>query len=217
MTARLTGLILIGSLAAAPAARAEIALMSSGKILYIDRYHREDETITLFLTGGGEATVPSELVANIVPNEIVEVVEEPEVELTKLRLLPQFDELITPVAERYGLERELVAAVIWVESSGDPKAVSRKGAQGLMQLMPDTAKALGVRDVFDPAQNLEGGVRYFRDLLDQHDQNLELALAAYNAGPGAVARHGGIPPYPETEHYVKRVLELYRGEEVPGS
>ncbi len=81
--------------------------------------------------------------------------------------------------------------------------------------MPETARTLGVEDVFDPAENLEGGVRYFRDLLDRHEQDLSLALAAYNAGPQAVARHGGIPPYPETEHYVKRILELYNGEEAP--
>jgi soluble lytic murein transglycosylase-like protein len=210
----LLGLTSIGLLATASLAHAEIAVMASGKILYIDSYHREDETITLYLTGGGEVTVPSELVANIVPNEIVEG---NETELATLQLLPQLDELITPVAERYGLEPNLVAAVVWVESSGDPKAVSRKGASGLMQLMPDTAEALGVGDVFDPAQNLEGGVRYFKKLLDQHQQDLSLALAAYNAGPQAVARHGGIPPYSETEHYVKRVLELYRGEEAPDS
>ncbi len=208
------GLTLIGFLTTAPMAHAEIALMESGKILYIDRYHREDEIITLYLTGGGEATIASELVANIVPNEIVE---KEETELATVRLLPQLDELITPVATRYGLEPDLVAAVVWVESSGDPKAVSRKGAGGLMQLMPDTAEELGVVDVFDPVQNLEGGVRYFKDLLDRHEQDLSLALAAYNAGPQAVARHGGIPPYPETEHYVKRVLELYRGEEAPDS
>lgn len=203
-------LALLGMFLGALPARAEIALMESGKILYIDRYHRQDETITLFLTGGGEVRVPSELVANIVPNEIV-----PEEELSRLPLLPQLEELISPVARRYGLEPELVAAVVWVESSGDPKAVSRKGAGGLMQLMPETANALGIGDVFDPIQNLEGGVRYFRDLLDQHGQDLPLALAAYNAGPQAVARLGGIPPYAETEHYVKRILDLYNGKEAP--
>jgi soluble lytic murein transglycosylase-like protein len=125
-----------------------------------------------------------------------------------LPLLPHLEELIAPVAQRYSLDPRLVAAVIWVESSGDPKAVSKKGARGLMQLMPNTAQKLGVRDVFDPAQNVEGGVRYLRDLLDQHGQDLSLALAAYNAGPTAVARYGGIPPYPETQNYVRKVLEL---------
>jgi soluble lytic murein transglycosylase-like protein len=80
-----------------------------------------------------------------------------------------------------------------------------------MQLMPKTAETLGVQDVFDPQQNVDGGVRYLKDLLDQHDDDVSLALAAYNAGPTAVARHGGIPPYPETKKYVKRVLEIYEG------
>jgi soluble lytic murein transglycosylase-like protein len=189
-------------------ARAEIAVLSSGKILYIDDYHREDKTVTMYLTGGGEVTVSSDVVMNIVPNEIVP---EDESNLTALPLLPQLNEVISPAAERYGLDPRLVAAVIMVESSGDAKAVSRKGARGLMQLMPHTAKMLGVGDVFDPAQNVEGGVRYLKDLLDRHEQDLPMALAAYNAGPSAVARYGGIPPYPETRKYVKRVLELYDG------
>ncbi len=187
-------------------ARAEIAVMESGKILYVDRYHRADELITLFLTGGGEVTVASEVVVNIVPNEIVE---ETETAVEQLPLLPQLDDLIAPVAKRHGLDPRLVAAVIMVESSGDPKAESRKGARGLMQLMPETAKTLGVRNSFDPEQNVDGGSRYLRSLLDQHEEDLSLALAAYNAGPTAVAKHGGIPPYPETQKYVKRVLELY--------
>ncbi len=148
----------------------------------------------------------SEVVVNIVPNEIVE---ETETAVEQLPLLPQLDDLIAPVAKRHGLDPRLVAAVIMVESSGDPKAESRKGARGLMQLMPETAKTLGVRNSFDPEQNVDGGSRYLRSLLDQHEQDLSLALAAYNAGPTAVAKHGGIPPYPETQKYVKRVLELY--------
>jgi soluble lytic murein transglycosylase-like protein len=189
-------------------ARGEIAVLSSSKILYIDGYHREDETVTMYLTGGGEVTVSSDVVMNIVPNEIVS---EGESNLSRLPLLPQLNAVISPAAERYGLDPRLVAAVIMVESSGDAKAVSRKGARGLMQLMPHTAKMLGVGDVFDPAQNVEGGVRYLKDLLDRHEQDLPRALAAYNAGPSAVARYGGIPPYPETQKYVKRVLELYEG------
>jgi len=182
--------------------------MASGKILYIDRYHREDELVTLYLSEGGEVTVSSELVANIVPNEIA-----PERELTLLPLLPHLADLIEPAATRYGLDSRLVAAVIWVESSGDPKAVSRKGAQGLMQLMPETARRLGVSDALDPNENVEGGSQYLRQQLDDHNGDLSLALAAYNAGPQAVARYGGVPPYPETQHYVQRVLDLYQGAE----
>jgi hypothetical protein len=189
-------------------ARAEIAILSSGKILYIDDYHREDKTVTMFLTGGGEVTVSSDVVLNVVPNEIVP---EDTSRLAELPLLPQLSGVISPAAERYGLDPRLVAALIMVESSGDSRAVSRTGARGLMQLMPDTAKRMGVGDVFDPAQNVEAGVRYLKDMLDRHEQDLTLALAAYNAGPTAVARYGGIPPYPETQKYVRRVLELYEG------
>ena len=204
MTGRLAILLLVFSLIAVPYAGAEIAVMASGKILYIDRYHREDELVTLYLSEGGEVTVAHELVANIVPNEIA-----PERELAALPLLPHLSSLIEPVAARHGLDSRLVAAVIWVESSGDPNAVSRKGAQGLMQLMPETARQLGVTDALDPNENVEGGTQYLRRQLDDHDGDLSLALAAYNAGPRAVARYGGVPPYPETQKYVRRVLDLY--------
>ena len=120
----------------------------------------------------------------------------------------RFDPYISEASKRYGIDFSLIKALIKVESDFNPKAVSRKGARGLMQLMPKTAQDLGVRDVFDPTQNVEGGARYLRDLLDLHGQDLSLALAAYNAGPTAVARYGGIPPYPETEDYVRKVLEL---------
>ena len=204
MTRRLAILLLVFSLIAVPYAGAEIAVMASGKILYIDRYHREDELVTLYLSEGGEVTVAHELVANIVPNEIA-----PERGLSALPLLPHLSFLIEPAAARHGLDSRLVAAVIWVESSGDPNAVSRKGAQGLMQLMPETARQLGVTDALDPNENVEGGTQYLKRQLDDHDGDLSLALAAYNAGPRAVARYGGVPPYPETQKYVRRVLDLY--------
>jgi soluble lytic murein transglycosylase-like protein len=101
--------------------------------------------------------------------------------------------------------------VIAVESGFNPRAVSRAGAGGLMQLMPRTAATLGVRDVFDPAENVDGGARHLRALLDRLGNNLPLALAAYNAGEQAVAQHGGIPPYPETRDYVARILRFLGG------
>jgi soluble lytic murein transglycosylase-like protein len=118
---------------------------------------------------------------------------------------------ITRVAERYGLPTSLIEAVIAVESGFKVRAVSPKGALGLMQLMPQTAAILGVKDAFDPIANVEGGVRHLRGLIDQFSNNLPLALAAYNAGAGAVTRYGGIPPYRETQDYVARILKRFGG------
>lgn len=117
-----------------------------------------------------------------------------------------FDELIHSVADENGVDPRLVAAVAKVESGFRPDAVSSAGAMGLMQLMPATAQALGVTDPFDPQQNLEGGARYLKSLLQRFGDNPTLALAAYNAGPGAVAAYGGVPPYAETQKYVDAVL-----------
>lgn len=117
----------------------------------------------------------------------------------------RYDGLIRTAAARCGLSADLVHAVVRAESDYDPDCVSSAGAMGLMQLMPGTARGLGVADAWDPAQNLLGGCRYLRAQLDRFG-DLSLALAAYNAGPGAVSRHGGIPPYRETQGYVRRVL-----------
>lgn len=118
---------------------------------------------------------------------------------------------IAEAAARYGIPERLIEAVIRVESGFNFRAVSPKGAQGLMQLMPGTAAQLGVRDVFDPRENIDAGVRHLRALVEQLGDDLRLVLAAYNAGLQAVLAWGGIPPYPETRQYVARVLELYRG------
>ncbi|HWP30806.1 MAG TPA: lytic transglycosylase domain-containing protein [Fimbriimonadales bacterium] len=109
------------------------------------------------------------------------------------------------VADEFGLDRNIFRALISAESGWNPNSVSPKGAQGLTQLMPSTAQALGVLDPFDPIQNLRGGAKYLRQMLDEFG-SYELALAAYNAGPGAVKRYGGIPPYPETQNYVRKIL-----------
>lgn len=110
------------------------------------------------------------------------------------------------IASHYGVDELLVKAIISVESCFDPKAVSSVGARGLMQLMPRTARRMGVTDVFDVRQNLRGGIVYFRQLHQRYEGDTRLALAAYNAGPGAVAHYDGIPPYAETQRYVRRVL-----------
>ncbi|MBI1735200.1 MAG: transglycosylase SLT domain-containing protein [Candidatus Rokubacteria bacterium] len=118
---------------------------------------------------------------------------------------------VREAAARYGVPEKLVTAVIRAESGFNPYAVSPKGARGLMQLMPQTASLLGVRDSFNPAQNIDGGVRHLRRLIDRFANNLPLALAAYNAGEQAVTTYRGIPPYPETQGYVQKVMMMFNG------
>jgi soluble lytic murein transglycosylase-like protein len=121
-----------------------------------------------------------------------------------------YDKIITQAAAKFNLDAALIKAVIKAESNFNHKAVSRAGAKGLMQLMPQTASSLNVDDVFHPGNNIEGGARYLRYLLNLYRGNLTLALAAYNAGEGAVAKYNyGVPPYRETQNYVRRVLALY--------
>ncbi len=117
---------------------------------------------------------------------------------------------IEDISLEFGVSPGLVKSIIWSESSGNPKAVSRKGAMGLMQLMPETAKEYKVVDPFDPLTNIRAGVQYIKDLLKEFSGNLSLALAAYNAGPHAVRKYQGIPPYNETQEFVRKVNNIYR-------
>jgi soluble lytic murein transglycosylase-like protein len=121
-----------------------------------------------------------------------------------------FREEIQTAAEVFAVDDALIRAIIHAESAYQPEALSPKGAQGLMQIMPATQAELQIADVFDPLSNIEGGTRYLSSLLQQFDQSVELATAAYNAGPGAVREYGGVPPYKETREYVRRVKILYR-------
>jgi soluble lytic murein transglycosylase-like protein len=131
------------------------------------------------------------------------------------RLADLPDQSLEPMIARHSdaqnLDPKLVRALIQAESGYNVKAVSNKGAIGLMQLMPDTASELNVQNPYDPDQNIQGGTKYLRQMIDHFAGKVELAIAAYNAGPGAVEKHGGIPPFAETRDYVKRVLALWRG------
>lgn len=120
-------------------------------------------------------------------------------------------EIINKACEKFGVDPSLVHAIIKVESAFNPLAVSRKGAMGLMQLMPQTALNMNVKNTFSPDENIEGGVRYLRYLLDKYEGNLSLTLAAYNSGEGSVNRWGTVPPFKETQDYVKKILTLYNG------
>lgn len=127
-----------------------------------------------------------------------------------------YDKLIDQYADQYNVDPVLVRAVIQVESDFNPRCVSNKGARGLMQLIPETAQRYGVKDVFNPEENIRGGVHYLSDLLGMFNSDVQRALAAYNAGEGAVTRYGGIPPYGETTTYVQRALTVYYGRPYGG-
>jgi hypothetical protein len=133
----------------------------------------------------------------------------PEEPLDKL-LKSKYDGLVKTVAHRYDIPPDLIHSIIRAESNYNPQAVSPKGAMGMMQLMPETAKVYGVKNVFDPPQNIEGGVKYLNDLIKLFNRNTGLVLAAYNAGQEAVKKYGGIPPYPETRNYIKTVMRSYQ-------
>ena len=135
--------------------------------------------------------------------------------LTRLLTAPLLSRIstrrLTQAAARHNVDPSLVRSVVKVESNFNPNAVSRKGAMGLMQLMPSTARSLNVSNPFDPAQNVDAGVRHLRKLLDSYGGNVRLSLAAYNAGSGAVARSAGVPHFRETQNYVRRITNLYNG------
>jgi Transglycosylase SLT domain len=186
-----------------PAARADYVVLRSGARLNVTGYEILGDRYRLHLKGG-VAEVPVDDIVGIEPEEVFEPIEEPLTDKTP------FQKVIRAAAERYSLDADLIHCVIAVESNFDPKAISRKNARGLMQLLPQTAAQFGVKDIFDPEENVNAGARYLHDLLGKYHNNLTLALAAYNAGPERVDQYGHrVPPYLETMKYVQRIANSY--------
>jgi hypothetical protein len=220
-------LILALSLSAAAPASASIALFTDGRNMKIDGYRVEDETIHLDLAGGGTLSLPISRIERVVDDEVEtpEIVEEVK-KIVAEGVFPQrswrydensrplfgskYDELIVRAAKHFDVDAALISAVIQAESSYNPKIVSHKGARGLMQLMPATAKRFGVSDSFDPEENVYGGTKYLKWLLKTFDGNADLAVAAYNAGEGNVWKYDGVPPFRETINYINKIAGQIR-------
>jgi len=202
-------------------ASAEIAVLGSGQTLTIKGHRLIDgDRIVLQLRNGGEVTCDKTLVEKILPDEVPFKEPEQAPEATDGGSVPAefadplemgpYGEIITSVAQTHGVDPLLVRALIHVESGDRPTAKSHKGAMGLMQLMPSTARLYKVRNPYDPKANIAAGVKHLKSLLDRMGGAVELALAAYNAGEGAVKKFNGIPPYRETRDYVSRILSIAR-------
>jgi len=196
--------------AAATTARADYAVLRSGMRLHITGCERVGDRVRLTVKGGVVEMAASDLVT-VEPEDVF-----PALPPAPAAPAGPYAALIHAAAEKDGVSEKLITHVIAVESNFNPRAVSRKRAQGLMQLLPETAARYSVANVFDPAQNIDGGTRYLKDLLGLYRGDLKLALAAYNAGPDMVQRYGGVPPFPETQNYVKRITsELAEAEKSP--
>ncbi|MBZ5696435.1 MAG: lytic transglycosylase domain-containing protein [Acidobacteriia bacterium] len=201
MTARtfLTPALLLAAGLLAPAAKADYAVLRSGARLHVTSYEQVGDRVRLTVAGGTVEISASELI-DVEPED-----QFPAPPPANVDFGARYANLIHVAAQKHGVDERLVAGVIAAESNFDPKAVSRKRALGLMQLLPNTAAQYSVTNVFDPAQNIDAGTHYLKDLLARYRGNLRLALAAYNAGPEMVDRYGGIPPFAETRNYVRQI------------
>jgi soluble lytic murein transglycosylase-like protein len=189
-------MMLAAFLAAAPAARADWVVLRNGQRLHVTGCERRGNELILHLAGG-QATLRASDVLRIEPEDVFPAA-------LPVPAAAPFRKMIADAAKKNGLDRRLLRSVVHAESNFQPRAVSPRGALGLMQLMPKTARNLAVRNPFDPSQNVDGGARYLKQLLGQFG-SLNLALAAYNAGPARVTLYHGIPPFPETRAYIARV------------
>jgi hypothetical protein len=202
-------------LCTAGSARAEIVRLTSGSTLFVKSHRFEGDTVVLQMRNGGEVTCDKTLIEKIVADEVpfeeprpAEPVPAP-AGASQPQALPEspYTDIITTMAQAHGVDPVLVQALIQVESNYRPTAKSHKGAMGLMQLMPSTARQYNLRNPYDPKANIAAGVKHLKSLLDRF-RAVDLALAAYNAGEGAVKKFNGVPPYRETRDYVSRILSL---------
>jgi hypothetical protein len=192
-----------GLTAGAAIVRADYVVLRSGARLNVTGYELLGDKYRLQMNGG-IAEIPASDVVGIEPEELFEPLPEP------LNPNTSFHDIIRAASQRYGVDADLIHCVIAIESNFNPKAISPKNARGLMQLLPQTAAQLGVRNIFDPRENIEAGTRYLKDMLARYNNDLTLALAAYNAGPEKVEQYGRrVPPYPETVKYVQRISRSY--------
>jgi soluble lytic murein transglycosylase-like protein len=197
-------------LTSASAARAELVYFASGHTLSIKSHRQEGASLVLSLRGGGEMICEPSLVARFAPDEVPypeDLPPTPAAAGPGTDAAVPYGDIIDKVSKEQGVDAKLVRALIKVESAYQPRARSRKGAMGLMQLMPDTARQYAVADPYEPVSNIEAGIKYLKSLLARYPR--EIALAAYNAGEAAVLKFRGIPPYPETRQYVSRILDLF--------
>ena len=198
--------------------KAEVLVFASGRTLSVKDYLVSGDTITVTFRNGGDATFLKSVVARIDPDEVIDSEVAASAIAVAVPMRPSlesrpFATLIESVAAEHGIDAALVHAVVEAESNYRSTATSQVGARGLMQVMPSTARDLGVRSakmLFEPQANLEAGVKYLKQLLGRFNGDLSSALAAYNAGPAAVLKYDGIPPFPETQDYVRRVLAKFQ-------
>lgn len=201
-------LALYGLAVAAPAS-AELIFFSPTRSMSVAGHRFEGDRMIVQLRGGGEMTFDRSLITKIAPDEVPYL--EPEASSATAALVEKtsYDPIIEQASTQHGVPARIVKAVIQVESGFQPRARSHKGAMGLMQLMPGTARQYKARNPYDPKSNINAGTKHLRTLLNEFE--LPLALAAYNAGEGAVRRFGGVPPYAETQAYVRKILSLLGG------
>jgi hypothetical protein len=215
---------LLGPALSAVPAQAELIVFENGRVVKAASYRLHADEVEISLPGGGSYRVELGRIERIVDDEVVVDTVRVEPDLYAFsgpfdlsysdgrRALfgTEFDAIIEGAAKEFDIDAALVSALIRAESNYQPRAVSRKGARGLMQLMPATARRLAVKQPFDPASNVRGGVKYLRELVDRFGDRPELVLAAYNAGEGAVEAYGGVPPYRETMTYVDRIMGWWK-------